>query len=66
MIGEAAVSDRRGVSMSGIAAILNNWGFTVTGSDTSDSENVQSLIQKGIKVVIGHSLPQFCRLLSLP
>ena len=27
-----------GVSMSGIAAILKNWGFTVTGSDTSDSE----------------------------
>ncbi len=45
-----------GVSMSGIAAILKNWGFTVTGSDTSDSENVQILIQKGIKVVIGHSL----------
>ena len=45
-----------GVSMSGIAAILKNWGFTVTGSDTSDSENVQILMQKGIKVVIGHSL----------
>ncbi len=45
-----------GVSMSGIAAILKNWGFTVTGSDTTDSENVQILMQKGIKVVIGHSL----------
>ncbi len=45
-----------GVSMSGIAAILNNWGFTVTGSDTSDSENIQILIKKGIKVVIGHCL----------
>lgn len=45
-----------GVSMSGIAAILKNWGFTVTGSDTNDSENVQILMQKGIKVVIGHSL----------
>lgn len=45
-----------GVSMSGIAAILKNWGFTVTGSDTSDSENIQNLIQKGIKVVIGHSI----------
>ena len=45
-----------GVSMSGIAAILKNWGFTVTGSDTNDSENIQALMQKGIKVVIGHSL----------
>lgn len=45
-----------GVSMSGIAAILQNWGFTVTGSDTSNSEAVQSLLKKGIKVVIGHSL----------
>lgn len=45
-----------GVSMSGIAAILKNWGFTVTGSDTSDSENLNILRQKGIKVVIGHNL----------
>lgn len=45
-----------GVSMSGIAAILKNWGFTVTGSDSSDSEAVQNLLKKGIKVVIGHSL----------
>lgn len=45
-----------GVSMSGIAAILQNWGFTVTGSDTSNSGAVQSLLKKGIKVVIGHSL----------
>jgi len=45
-----------GVSMSGIAAILKNWGFHVAGSDTSDSENVQSLIQKGIKVTIGHNI----------
>ena len=45
-----------GISMSGIAAILQNWGFTVTGSDTSDSEAVQLLLKKGIKVVIGHSI----------
>ena len=30
-----------GVSMSGIAEILHNWGFHVTGSDWSDSETVQ-------------------------
>ncbi len=45
-----------GVSMSGIAAILNNWGYTITGSDTSNSDSVQSLIEKGIKVSIGHDL----------
>ena len=45
-----------GVSMSGIAAILTNWGFTVTGSDLSNSESVESLKNKGIKVTIGHNL----------
>ena len=45
-----------GISMSGIAAILQNWGFNVTGSDTADSEAVQLLLKKGIKVVIGHSI----------
>ncbi len=45
-----------GVSMSGIAAILKNWGFNVTGSDMSDSEAVQELKNKEIKVTIGHNL----------
>ncbi len=45
-----------GVSMSGIAAILKNFGFTVTGSDRVDSSSVQSLKEKGIKVTIGHNL----------
>ena len=45
-----------GVSMSGIAEILHNWGFTVTGSDWADSETVQILIKKGIKVTVGHNL----------
>ncbi len=45
-----------GVSMSGIAAILKNWGINVTGSDSSDSETVQNLINKGIKVTIGYDL----------
>ena len=45
-----------GVSMSGIAAILHHWGFTITGSDTCCSESVQSLLEKGIKVSIGHDL----------
>lgn len=45
-----------GTSMSGIAAILHNWGFNITGSDTSDSESVQILQNQGIPVSIGHNL----------
>ena len=45
-----------GVSMSGIAAILNNWGFHITGSDGSSSENTDKLNQLGLKVTIGHNL----------
>ena len=45
-----------GVSMSGIAEILHNWGFHVTGSDWSDSETVQILMKKGIEVTVGHNI----------
>ena len=45
-----------GVSMSGIAAILTNWGFNVTGSDWSQSEATDKLNSMGIKVTIGHNL----------
>ena len=45
-----------GVSMSGIAAILKNWGFNVTGSDMFDSETVEELKNNGISVTIGHNL----------
>lgn len=45
-----------GVSMSGIAEILKNWGFTVTGSDSSKSENTEKLINSHIPVTIGHDL----------
>ena len=50
-----------GVSMSGIAAILNNFGFTVTGSDVTESESTKSLQQKGIKVTIGHDLESIAK-----
>ncbi len=43
-----------GVSMSGIAEILHNWGFKVTGSDAHSSEITDKLIENGIKVTIGH------------
>ena len=45
-----------GVSMSGIAEILKNWGFSVTGSDAAQSEYTDALISHGIPVTIGHDL----------
>src|SRR5476651_1021210 len=43
-----------GIGMSGIAEVLANLGYTVTGSDLADSANVKRLRDKGIKVAIGH------------
>lgn len=45
-----------GVSMSGIAEILQHWGFTVTGSDANQSAITEELNSRGIKVTIGHDL----------
>lgn len=45
-----------GVSMSGIAAILTNWGFKVTGSDWAKSDTTDKLNSMGIHVTIGHNL----------
>lgn len=45
-----------GVSMSGIAEILNHFNFEITGSDITDSETIRHLISKGIKITIGHDL----------
>ena len=45
-----------GVSMSGIAAILTNFGFHVTGSDSNESETIPRLREKGINVEIGSNL----------
>ena len=42
-----------GVSMSGIAEILNHLGFTVTGSDINSSEYTDMLINHGITVSVG-------------
>lgn len=44
-----------GVSMSGIAEILLNWGFKVTGSNNVENETTKKLQDNGINVVIGHS-----------
>jgi UDP-N-acetylmuramate--alanine ligase len=43
-----------GIGMSGIAEVLANLGYSVTGSDVSDSANVKRLRDKGVKVAVGH------------
>jgi UDP-N-acetylmuramate--alanine ligase len=43
-----------GIGMSGIAEVLRNLGYTVQGSDASESGNVTRLREKGITVSIGH------------
>ena len=44
-----------GISMSGIAEILLNWGFSVSGSNNVDSEILHTLEDAGIKIFIGHN-----------
>ena len=43
-----------GISMSGIAEILHNWGIFVTGSDSTRSKITDRLSSHGIFVSIGH------------
>ncbi|HEY4141144.1 MAG TPA: Mur ligase domain-containing protein, partial [Pseudolabrys sp.] len=43
-----------GIGMSGIAEVLANLNYTVTGSDAADSANVKRLRDKGIKISVGH------------
>jgi UDP-N-acetylmuramate--alanine ligase len=44
-----------GAGMSGIAEILHNLGYTVSGSDASASGVTERLAQLGVKVHIGHA-----------
>lgn len=43
-----------GIGMSGIAEVLHNLGYEVTGSDLKESETVNRLSGLGIKVFAGH------------
>ncbi|MBA2657602.1 MAG: UDP-N-acetylmuramate--L-alanine ligase [Tatlockia sp.] len=43
-----------GVGMCGIAEVLHNQGYRITGSDLSESRTVQHLQSLGIKVYLGH------------
>src|SRR5213595_1406814 len=44
-----------GIGMSGIAEVLINLGYTVQGSDASDSANVKRLREAGATVALGHA-----------
>ena len=43
-----------GIGMSGIARVLINLGYSVSGSDINDSDNVKKLKDMGAKIHIGH------------
>ena len=44
-----------GISMSGIAEVLHNWGIFVTGSDCAKTKITDRLSSHGIFVSIGHN-----------
>ena len=44
-----------GIGMSGIAQILLEMGYSVSGSDIKENKNTELLRKKGAKVYIGHS-----------
>ena len=44
-----------GIGMSGIAEILHNLGYEVSGSDIKAGSNVRRLKKIGIKIKIGHN-----------
>ncbi|HEY8877185.1 MAG TPA: UDP-N-acetylmuramate--L-alanine ligase [Roseateles sp.] len=46
-----------GAGMSGIAEILHNLGFQVSGSDAAESASTERLRSLGLRVEIGHSAP---------
>ena len=54
-----------GSGMSGIASILNDLGYEVTGSDLNSSKNTEQLIKKGIDISIGHNKDNILSNISL-
>ena len=43
-----------GAGMSGIAEVLVNLGYTVSGSDQADSATTRRLAELGLRIFIGH------------
>ena len=50
-----------GIGMSGIAELLLNLGFDISGSDINENDNVKRLKNMNIYVKIGHSPNNFSR-----
>src|SRR5438067_8271921 len=44
-----------GIGMSGIAEVLINLGYTVTGSDVAEGANVKRLRERGVRVIVGQA-----------
>ena len=44
-----------GSGMSGIAEVLHNMGFQITGSDIAENDTVRRLRAKGMRIAIGHA-----------
>ena len=44
-----------GIGMSGIAEVLHELGYVITGSDIAKNSNIERLIKLGISIKIGHS-----------
>lgn len=44
-----------GIGMSALAGICLSYGYTVTGSDICNNENIQDLIKKGAKINLFHN-----------
>ena len=44
-----------GAGMSGIAEVLANLGFSVSGSDLAESSTTRRLASLGVRIMIGHA-----------
>ena len=44
-----------GIGMSGIAEVLHNLGYKVTGSDAGENQNTQRLTGLGVHITVGHN-----------
>ena len=54
-IGTLHFSAIGGIGMSGIAEILHETGYSVTGSDIAENANIRRLREKGITITIGQT-----------
>ena len=54
-IGRIHFTGIGGIGMSGIAEILHDMGYDVSGSDLSENANVKRLKDKGVKIAIGQT-----------